>query len=287
MRQILMQANPYQPVDVSEELNAALGMETQRLKCLSVWGGNGMVDTELRSAGMTGWVWSKPADGGEGGDVYLASLCGRSEIHRYVVADVTGHGADAAVWARRLESLMRSHINTQDQTRFSRELGDAFHGLESRRFATAVLATFLPATGQFVVCNAGHPRPLWYEAATRSWNFLPFMISGASNPVRNLPLGVVPGTDYFQYEVRLRSGDFVMLYTDGLTEARDVGGAMLDEQGFLEVVRSVSVKHQGDFLGKFRSALAGRLGPVEFVDDVTIFLLTPAGTATPTKAALV
>lgn len=252
------------------------------LQCVEVWGGNAAVDTEVRATGMDAWIWSQSADGGVGGDVYLASMCACAEISRYFVADVTGHGPTAAAWARRLRQLMRRHINTPDQTRLAQSLNQEFLRLASlERLATAVIATFLPATRDLILCNAGHPRPLWYDASTQRWDFLPSL--GPAEPERysNLPLGIIPGTTYLQYAVRLGLGDLVLIYTDGVTEARDKRGCMLEENGLLDSVSTISVHRAVQFMAHLRDGFERRLIDASLRDDATLLLLSPNGERPP------
>ena len=171
-----------------------------------------------------------------GGDLHYVSLCGFGVVTRLVVADVSGHGAEAAEFSHALRELMRKNINTKSQTRLVRELNRQF-GEEARllRFATAVVATYLATRQTLTVCNAGHPRPLLYRAARREWCVLDNDLAGTGN----LPLGLDDETAYGQFTVRLAPGDFVLVYTDALTEAADGAGRMLGEDGLLSLARGL------------------------------------------------
>lgn len=79
-------------------------------------------------------------------------------------------------------------------------------------FATAVHAVVEQETGQFVVRSAGHLPPLHFHAGTGVWEVL----EGRDDPA--LGLMVVPGFD--AVGGRLVRGDALVLYTDGMVEAR-------------------------------------------------------------------
>lgn len=202
------------------------------LQCMEIWQGSRTAERVVSTPGLDAWVFSRPFEGAaRGGDVHYVSLCGGGSITRLVVADVAGHGAVVADVARSLRRLMRRNINRRSPTRLARALNREFTALaRADRFATAVVATYLTG-GRLSICNAGHPRPLWYRAAGGGWEVL----AGGPEPAAgNLPLGVDDGTTYSQFAVELGRGDVVVFYTDALTEARDPADRLLGEAGLLE-----------------------------------------------------
>jgi serine phosphatase RsbU (regulator of sigma subunit) len=201
------------------------------MRCMEIRGGSAAVEEALTTPGLDAWVHSRPFQGAEhGGDVYYVSLCGGGVITRLVVADVSGHGAAVAEFSGSLRGLMRRNINTKSQTRLVRALNRQFAALsESRRFATAVVATYLATRQRLTVCNAGHPRPLRYHAGSGTWGLL----DASTSDEGNLPLGIDDESAYSQFAVRLGPGDLVLFYTDALTEAADPDGRMLGEEGLL------------------------------------------------------
>jgi serine phosphatase RsbU (regulator of sigma subunit) len=252
--------------------------DTHRLACLEVWGGNRSITTTISGAGLSGWLWSQSADGEHGGDVYLASLCYAGVISRFFVADVVGHGAVASEWGVRLAELIRSRMDMPDQLRLVKILNrGVFKMSDLGRFATAVLATYVQPTRSLLLCNAGHPRPLYYCNARDNWIYLPGAIEYLYQDGGNLPLGVVPDASYQQYQVSLGDRDLIVLYTDGLPECRNLNNVMLGEDGLLALARGLSTDEPGEFISRLRAAIARWRGGGPFGDDMTILLLTPTG----------
>src|SRR5262245_10179716 len=212
------------------------------LQCMEIWGGNQAVARRAATPGLDIWVYSRPHEGAAGGgDVHYVSLCGGGVITRLLLADVAGHGAPVADLARRLRDLMRRHINRKSQASLVETLNRRFAELaQFRRFATAVVATYLTTGDRLTVANAGHPRPLWYRASAGSWSVLAGE-DGAGDGLANLPFGVDDSTAYPAVEVELGRGDLVLFYTDALTEATDPRGQPLGEGGILELVRFLDV----------------------------------------------
>src|SRR5262249_37256926 len=158
----------------------------------------------------------------DGGDVHYVSLCGGGKITRFILADVAGHGAKVADVARSLRGLMRQNINRKSQVRLATALNEKFAQLGKQGcFATAVIAGYLTTDDKLTVCNAGHPRPLWYRAAARQWSIL---AGPDGDALANLPLGIDDTMSFAQKEIVLGCGDLVLFYTDALTEAMDGDG---------------------------------------------------------------
>jgi sigma-B regulation protein RsbU (phosphoserine phosphatase) len=121
-----------------------------------------------------------------------------------------------------------------------RELNRQFTELsQMKRFATAVVGTYLANRDQLTLCNAGHPRPLWYRAQTGQWSYVDAEDSSEQLGLTNLPLGIDESTAYLQATLDLTPGDVILIYTDALTESTGVDDKMLGEQGLLELIRTI------------------------------------------------
>ncbi|MEV0218129.1 PP2C family protein-serine/threonine phosphatase [Streptomyces sp. NPDC050704] len=145
-----------------------------------------------------------------GGDLYDVAVTPFGL--RVLVGDVRGHGLDAVrLTADTLTGFRELAYTVPDlaslATGLDRRLAPEM-GAED--FVTAVLAEFAP--GEVRLVNCGHPAPL------RSGHRVELL----EPAVPALPLGLRP--DPHQYRVRLQPGDRLLLYTDGLTEARAPDG---------------------------------------------------------------
>lgn len=241
---------------------------------MEIWGGNETIDDAISTPGIDAWVYSRPYKGERaGGDVHYVSMCGSGRIARFVVADVSGHGAMVAEVARTLRGLMRRNINTLDNTRFTRALNEAFQmDATGGKFATAVLATYFAPTDELILVNAGHPRPMFYSAATGRWRSLAEK-DGADKSASNLPLGIIDPTDFSQFAVRLSRGDLVLIHTDGLIEAKSPSGEMLGEQGLLSLLGGLDAARPDRLIPGLLDAIERYQGGAAIGDDVTCVLL--------------
>src|SRR5437762_138036 len=194
------------------ELQTQASDQAKHLQCMEVWGGNRAVETSVVMPGLDAWIYSKPAtehapttaapqDSG-GGDVHYVSSCAGGAVTRMMVADIAGHGQAVAGMARRLRKIMQRHIVQHEQTGFVRSLNREFRELtrtqeQLGRFATAVAFTYDAPINRLLVCNAGHPPPLIFRKRESKWLAL---AAPASESLRNIPLGIIEGCDYEQFE---------------------------------------------------------------------------------------
>lgn len=245
------------------------------LHCMEIWGGNQAICSAVSVPGIDAWVYSQPFAGEDsGGDIHYVSLCGGGKIARFAVADVAGHGASVGEVALRLRALMRRHINTVNQTRFVRTLNHEFTARASDgKFATALLSTYYAPTDYLAVCNAGHPPPLWYRAASGSWSTLVHDMAERVKTAANLPLGIIEPTQYYQFAVRLEPGDLVLIYTDSLIEALSPDGRELGVDGLLEIVRGLDAAEPQRIGAALLDQIAAHRGGSPANDDVTLVVL--------------
>ncbi|WP_250033832.1 PP2C family protein-serine/threonine phosphatase [Paractinoplanes maris] len=146
-----------------------------------------------------------------GGDGFDYAIDG--PMARLVVLDAVGRGLRAATICTVVMASIRAARRTgQDlsaQARAAdRVIAEQFPG---GSFATAVLAELNMDTGILRYTNAGHPAPL----VLRSGHVVRELTAG-----RRLPLGLGGVPDKIA-EQRMEPGDRLLLYTDGITEARD------------------------------------------------------------------
>jgi sigma-B regulation protein RsbU (phosphoserine phosphatase) len=250
----------------------------QQMTCMEVWGGSQLTTRRVEMGGLDAWVYSKPfGDAQRGGDVYYASSCATGRITRLLLADVSGHGNTVASTAANLRTLMRRFVNRLDQTEFVRLLNQQFAALsEAGTFATAVVATFFAPTQRLIVCNAGHPRPLLYQAAKKEWTFLGAEAQNDEAP-NNIPLGIIDMTEYEQFDVELESGDCVLAYTDALIESRDADGEMLGEAGLLRIIRHLGDVEPQLLTKTLLREIKDRFPDNLTEDDVTVLLVRANG----------
>ena len=260
------------------------GPDEHTLQCMEIWGGFEPVERSVSTPGLDLWVFSRPFHGAQrGGDVYYVTLCGGGVITRIVVADVSGHGDSVAEFSTSLRSLLRKNINQKSQKRLVEKLNRQFAEMAGmQRFATAIVMTYLASRDRLSICNAGHPRPLYYRASEGTWSLLSQELvdhEGAAN----LPLGLDDQTSYQTFDVELERGDLLAFYTDALSEAADPAGTLLGEDGLLEAARRLdrSDWRPGTIGPALLERVARHRDHRSAEDDVTLVILHHNASSTP------
>jgi len=148
--------------------------EAYEMTCMEILGGIEATERAVKCPGMDVWIRSRPyQDESTGGDVHYLSLCGGGVITRVLLGDVSGHGEHVREYAEELRRLVKRHIVRKSQRRFMRDLNRNFtEYADLRRFATAVVMTYLSHNRSVEMCIAGHPRPAFWDAGQRRWSFL-------------------------------------------------------------------------------------------------------------------
>ncbi|MFN0054782.1 MAG: PP2C family protein-serine/threonine phosphatase [Planctomycetales bacterium] len=246
----------------------------EQMQCMEIWGGNQPVEEHFHRPGLDVWLYSRPHDNAaNGGDVYYLSSCASGRISRMLLADVSGHGPRVSKLALRLRDLMRSHVNSVSQTRFVEGMNREFVEFSQEgSFATALVATFFASTRSVQLCVAGHPRPLLYRQHTGAWEvFETSREATVRNELRNVPLGIAECVQYSQTQLDLRTGDMLLAYTDGLTEARVEDHQLLDPSGLLGLVRTLDATRPDLLLQSLLRSLKERL-TAPLGDDLSLLL---------------
>ncbi|MGH7133226.1 MAG: PP2C family protein-serine/threonine phosphatase [Phycisphaerales bacterium] len=252
-------------------------VDAHTMQCMEVWGGFGVSNSGVQMPGIDAWVFSRPyADSHEGGDVHYVSSCGTGRISRVLLADISGHGAQVADLAKTLRSLMRRYVNFVDQQKFVERLNAEFSSLtQMGLFATAAIATYFGPSGTLSVSNAGHPRPLLYNTARKSWRILTEEASKPPTGLYNLPLGLVDDTAYPSIDLKAMPGDVAIFYSDSLIEAPIGAGRLLGQEGLLDLARTLDTSSPATLTSQLFETVQKRSGVDDLGDDVTILVLRP------------
>ncbi|WP_299461006.1 PP2C family protein-serine/threonine phosphatase [uncultured Gimesia sp.] len=244
----------------------------KKMECMEVWGGNQPADQELTTTGLDIWVYSQPYGASKsGGDVYYVSSCSSGRITRLLLADVSGHGEAVAGRANVLRQLMRRHINHINHASLVEAINYDFEAeSKSGGFATAIIGTFFSPSKTLTLINAGHPNPLIYQEKTGTWSPLGFQLKNGAG--RNFPLGIKAGQNYSSIKSKLKPGDLVLCFTDGLLEMKRPDGCMLGKEGLLQILAKLDAHNPSQLI----SQLIQQIDPDERLigsnDDLSMVL---------------
>lgn len=216
--------------------------------------------------GWKAWLFTRPAND-VGGDLvdHLPLGGGRTGI---VLGDVSGKGLGAALLMAKLQSTLRALApGAESLSSLAARTNGILHrdGLPGR-FATLVFLVPEPLSGRVRLVNAGHIPPLVLRGN-----------GPESLPPVSLPLGAFPETRYVEQEVLLQPGDLLLVYSDGLTDARNRSGDFFGEerlQALLPALKGLGAEEAGRRLLQAVDAFVEGERPF---DDLSLVLLAHGG----------
>jgi phosphoserine phosphatase RsbU/P len=182
------------------------------------------------------------------------------------VADVAGKSVPAAMLMATIQASLRTLCTTPGSITELVERINRYvctNSQSGRRFTTAFLAEYQPASRELHYVNAGHNAPILRRR------------SGATEELRagGLPLGVMEATAYESGFVTLEAGDLLAAFTDGLVEAENVRSEEYGGARFLSVLQAQSAAPADVILSSVLFDIDRFVGTAPQHDDVTLMLL--------------
>ena len=131
-------------------------------------------------------------------------------------------------------------------------------------FVTAVYGVLDPGEWGIYFSNAGHNPPIWIVALPRSWNSL--HRTGAA-------LGVIEGMEMDERTIKLGSGDILLLYTDGLTEAFSPADETFGVERLEQVLDPAKIGSLRGLLDLLEGTVLKFMDPLPLADDLTMLAI--------------
>jgi len=202
-----------------------------------------------------------------GGDLYdfIMPPIAPGTVH-IVVADVTGKGVPAALYMAVSRTLFHTHALENPTPSEALDRVNRFIRQDETTplFLSAFYAVLDTDAACLTYANAGHNPPLWIHSNTGEVSEL---------VARGIVLGAFDG--YLPEDVMcvLEPGDFVVFFTDGITEARNLAGEFLDDEGLVEIVRSRRWNHAEELVTAIIAAVDEFSAGTPQADDFTVVVL--------------
>jgi phosphoserine phosphatase RsbU/P len=204
------------------------------------------------------------------GDYYdvFARPCLGSESATFLIAiaDVAGKSVPAAMLMATFQASLKTLSSTPGSltelvSRMNRYA--CSNSQNGRRFTTAFIAEFDPASRRLTYVNAGHNNPM----LRRRSGLIERLECGG------VPLGIMEDAPYQSGEVRIESGDWLAAFTDGVIEAENVFQQEYGEERFTTMLHSGVMLAPGMLLNSILADLDRFVGGAPQHDDVTCMLL--------------
>jgi serine phosphatase RsbU (regulator of sigma subunit) len=204
-----------------------------------------------------------------GGDLYDFFVLPDERVG-IVVADVSGKGVPAALYMTLTKGLLASVAEHEsDPAAILREINPHLHEVCRRKvFVTLILGVLDPATRTLTYARAGHNPGIWSSSSRRELKLL-------SAP--GIGLGLV-GSKIFdrglrREELELGTGDTVVFYSDGITEAMNAEGEEFGVERLLDVVERCDAMDADEVRNAILDEVAMFVGETPPHDDITVVVI--------------
>jgi len=198
-----------------------------------------------------------------GGDYFDALKLGENRL-AMCIADVSGKGVPAALLMANVQASLRASVRVLDSPARVCSIinGMLCESIAAHKFVTFFCGVLDAASGTFRYCNAGHPYPILVSSSA-----VHTLDQGGA------VLGVFPAWTYQDSSVNLSSGDRLLLFTDGITEAEGPQG----EEFGMEKVAAFAKTHAANSATWINQQLLAEVTEfcgAQFQDDATLLVLS-------------
>ena len=218
-----------------------------------------------------------------GGDLY--DYFRKDDSLYFIIGDVSGKSVPAAMFMSATVNLFRSAVRRQTSPKAIMEEMNAVlsDNNPSFMFVTAFIGRLHIPTGELLYCNAGHLAPIKIGK-----NFSP-----APSPqereggvetlqlVPNIPMGYEGTFRFVEQGTMLGKDELLVLYTDGITEARNEKHELLGMKRWIELVKNNEQALRNGDLAAIDEAGMQFVGKAEQADDMTLMTILKTSDSQP------
>ncbi|MGH7784584.1 MAG: SpoIIE family protein phosphatase, partial [Candidatus Binatia bacterium] len=199
-----------------------------------------------------------------GGDYYDFIQQGDGKM-LIALGDVSGKGTAAALLMSSVHAAMHAQVSAGSHLpEIIRSVNQYLaENTPANRFVTLFAAELDPQTGKMRYINAGHNPPL----VGRSDGTIEQLDSGG------FPLGILPTAEFEMGEIELGSGEAVVIYSDGVSEANNVAEEEFGMDRLTEVVKRNLGASAAGIRDKVESALSAFTETAPANDDITLVIV--------------
>jgi serine phosphatase RsbU (regulator of sigma subunit) len=196
-----------------------------------------------------------------GGDYFDVFPLG--ERTAFLIADVSGHGLGAALVTTMLQGTLSGMTLGVDPVKVLEHVNRFLcEHTQVGRYVTLFFGILAP-DGTLDFMRAGHPSPLLIRHG---------QVTDLYNQ-GSLPIGILEDAQVRAEQTRLDPGDTLVLFTDGVTEATDPDGEMLEIKKLREIVAGASTKPVEELQSSIFKHVDDFTRGAEPSDDVTVLIL--------------
>ncbi|MBK8944178.1 MAG: serine/threonine-protein phosphatase [Ignavibacteriae bacterium] len=185
-----------------------------------------MSDKNPKVAGWKIWLFTEPAND-VGGDLVDFVKTGESK-YGITLADVSGKGLAAALLMSKLQTIVRAFApDMTNLSEFGEKINKVFHkDILPNSFASMVYCSIQENSSNLEIFNAGHLPPVILKE-----NEIEILPKG------NVALGLSNSAKFTTQNINLESGNSLIIFSDGVTEARNFNGTFFGTERIYKILK--------------------------------------------------
>ena len=205
-----------------------------------------------------------------GGDLYNAFL--RDDKLFFCIGDVSGKGVPSALIMAVIKSLFRNIASRENNpAHIMTQLNEmACRNNKQNIFVTLFVGVLDLPSGHLRYCNAGHELPVILRKNLEEG----IMDCQVLNAKPNLPIGLFDDFEYEMQKTTLQGGSALFLYTDGLTEGRNLKNEQYGRERMMDALAACDTIESKPLVDYMVSQHGAFVQSAEQGDDLTLLVLT-------------
>jgi sigma-B regulation protein RsbU (phosphoserine phosphatase) len=203
-----------------------------------------------------------------GGDFFDAFFVDEHRVF-LTAGDVAGKGMAAALFMARSMTLLRQQAlrRVGPKEVLSRLNESLAIGNDLATFVALFCGLLDVRTGDFRYANGGLGKPFLWRCGRWERPVLP----------RGLVVGAIGGFAFGSARLRLNPGDTLLVFTDGVSEARDTEGRMFSEERLASLLDAIGNAPSADLVTRIRREVQAHAGSSPQSDDITLLAVRYLG----------
>jgi sigma-B regulation protein RsbU (phosphoserine phosphatase) len=205
---------------------------------------------------------------GVGGDYYDFLLLPGGQLG-VAVGDVSGKGISAALMMASLQASLRGQTmhGSEDMAELVGRVNRLVYEVSSpERYATFFFAQYDAASHLLTYVNAGHNPPIVLGRCSQGWHVKRLEVGGTV-------VGLLPQCSYKQDSLELRTGDVLVAFTDGISEAMNGKDEEWGEEKMLETLKTCDGTSAAETVACIMSEADRFTAGAKQYDDMTLVVL--------------
>jgi len=221
-----------------------------------------MSERNPKVAGWKIWLFTQPANDVGGDLVDIIQL--NEKRHGVTIADVSGKGLGAALLMAKLQTIIRAFTPEHTSLSFLFEkLNSAFFkDILPNSFASMIYIQINENQDKIELMNAGHLPPIVIKNGS-----LTFLEKG------NVALGLTGNAQFKSETIKIKNGEYLIAFSDGVTEARDVLGNFFGVDRLAKFLEKTSYNSPEQLGQKLLNQVKLFIGDAKAHDDLSVVIL--------------